>query len=81
MALQLEFVYLKSQQLWDGYSDKQLEEQFEKVLNQFSRRSIVSKLTSLEFDIKEAEELKDSKKIKTLLTQFNDVTQQLVKLG
>ncbi len=81
MALQLEFVYLKSQQLWDEYSDEQLEEQFEKVLNQFSRRSIVSKLTGLEFDIREAEELKDSRKIKTLLTQFNDVTQQLVKLG
>jgi len=80
IALQLEFIYLKSQQLWDEYPDKELEGQFEMVLNQFSRRSIVSKLTSLEFDIKEAEELKDSKKIKTLLTRFNDVTQQLVKL-
>jgi DNA primase len=80
MALQLEFVYLKSQQLWGEYSDEELEEQFGKVLDQFSRRLIVSKLTGLEFDIKEAEELKNSKKIKTLLTQFNDVTQQLVKL-
>jgi DNA primase len=80
MALQLEFIYLKSQQLWEDYSEKEVEEEFEKIIDQFSRRAIVSKLTSLEFDIKEAEELKDSKKIKTLLIQFNDITQQLVKL-
>jgi len=80
LALQLEFIYLKSQELWGVDSEKELEEQFNRVLDQFSRRSIVSKLTNLEFDIKEAEELKNPKKIKVLLTQFNDITQQLIKL-
>ncbi len=80
MALQLEFVYLKSQELWKDHSGDELKDEFEKITNQFSRRAVVSKLTGLEFDIKEAEELKNSKKIKTLLTQFNDITQQLSKL-
>lgn len=79
-ALKLEFIYLKSQELWEGRSEKDLEEEFHKVARQFSRRNAVTKLTGLEFDIKEAEEKKDAKRIKTLLTKFNEISQQLVKL-
>lgn len=77
MALQLEFIYLKSQELWKEKSDKELKEELDHVLHNFQRRSIISKLTSLEFDIKEAEELKNQRKIKTLLTEFSSLTQQL----
>lgn len=78
--LDLEFIYLKSQALWDGFEDDELKIEFATVLKKLRHRNIQSRLTSIEYEIKAAESLKDKVKIDNLISQFNSLTQELAQI-
>jgi len=77
-ALQLEFAYLRSQELWQGFDEETLKLEFHNVINTARRRSINTQLTSLQFDVKEAEASKDQNRLTQLTCEFNKLAQQLI---
>ena len=79
LAMNLEFVYLKSQELWKDVEDKELGGEFRKILDQMKRRKVLARLEGLEFDIKTAEKDKDKEKLATLTAEFAKVSKQLVQ--
>lgn len=76
-SLHLEFVYLKSQEVWKDFKDHELEEEFEKLISQIKRRKISARLASLEYDIKEAEKDKNKKHLASLLEEFSKTSKGL----
>jgi hypothetical protein len=79
LAMNLEFVYLKSQELWKDVEDKELTGEFRKTLSQLKRRKVVARLEDLEFDIKSAEKGRDKEKLATLTAEFANVSKQLTQ--
>jgi len=79
LAMSLEFVYLKSQELWKDIEDEKLAEEFKKMLDQIKRRGILAQLESLEFDIKAAEKEGDKEKLATLTAKFAEISKKLSK--
>lgn len=79
LAMNLEFVYLKSQELWKDVEGEQLNEEFNKLLGQIKKRQLSARLQGLEYDIKTAEKNQDKKKLEELLTEFSKTAQQLPK--
>ncbi len=77
-ALQLEFANLRSQELWQGFKDEHLKEEFYNVINTARRRQINNRLTNLQFDVKEAEVSKDKEKLTQLASEFNELARQLI---
>lgn len=84
MALPLEFAHLKAQELWKDFSKEDLTTELTRTVDQIKRRRVISKLTSLEFSIKEAEKNQDDEALGTLVAQFNELISQnnnLIKNG
>jgi DNA primase len=79
LAMNLEFIYLKSQELWKDVEDNQLAGEFKKILDQIKRRKILARLEDLEFDIKTAEKNKEKEKLATLTAEFSKVSKQLAQ--
>ena len=79
-ATQLEFAYLRSQELWKDFKDEELKEEFKNLINKIKRRAISSQLIGMEFDIKEAEASKDKTKISSLISRFTKLTDELSQL-
>jgi DNA primase len=79
LAMNLEFIYLKSQELWKDVEDNQLAGEFKKILDQIRRRKILARLEDLEFDIKTAEKNKEKEKLATLTAEFSKVSKQLAQ--
>jgi len=79
LAMNLEFVYLKSQELWKDIEEKELAGEFKKILGQTKRRKILARLEGLEFDIKTAEKNKEKEKLATLTAEFSEVSKQLTQ--
>ena len=77
-ALQLEFAYLRSQELWQGFDDETLKTEFHNVINTARRRLINTRLTNLQFDVKEAEANKDQNRLTQLAGEFNELARQLI---
>lgn len=78
-AMDLEFVYLKSQELWKDIEDDELAGEFKKILDQIKRRKVLAQLESLEFDIKTAEKGHDKEKLATLTAEFSKISKQLTQ--
>jgi len=78
-AMNLEFIYLKSQELWKDVEDDELAGEFKKILGQTKRRKILARLEGLEFDIKTAERNKEKEKLATLTAEFSEVSKQLTQ--
>ncbi len=78
-AMNLEFIYLKSQELWKDIEDNELAGEFKKNLDQMKRRKISARLEDLEFDIKTAEKGHDKEKLATLTAEFSKVSKQLAQ--
>lgn len=79
----IDYLYLKN-----GYELELLKElkieplsEIEKNLIELKKENIKDKLTQLNFELKQAEEENNSEKIKTLLDQINQLTQQLINYG
>lgn len=77
-ALQLEFANLRSQELWQDFKEENLKEEFYNLVNTARRRQINNRLTSLQFDVKEAEVTKDKEKLNQLAGEFNELARQLI---
>jgi DNA primase len=77
LAMSLEFVYLKSQELWKDIEDDKLTDEFKKMLGQIRRRGILAQLENLEFDIKTAEKERDRERLATLTAKFAEVSKKL----
>jgi hypothetical protein len=77
-ALQLEFAHLRSQELWQEFSDADLKLEFHTLVAMIRRRAINARLANLQFDVKEAEAMKNSKRLTELAGEFNNLAQQLI---
>ena len=75
--MQLEFAYLRSQELWKDFEDEDLKEEFKNLISKIKHRAITAQLTNVGFDIKEAEASKNKDKIKTLVSKFSKLTDEL----
>ena len=76
-ALQLEFAYLRSQELWQDFTDDKLKLEFNNLISTVRRRAISVRLTNLQFDVKEAEIAKDNQRLTQLASEFNELARQL----
>jgi len=79
LAMNLEFVYLKSQELWKDVEEKELAEEFKKMLGQIRKRKVLARLEDLEFDIKTAEKSRNKELLATLTAEFSEVSKQLAR--
>ncbi len=76
-SMNLEFAYLKSQEIWKDFKDHELEEEFEKSIGQIKKRKISARLAALEYDIKEAEKEKNKKRLAVLIEEFSNISKGL----
>ena len=76
-SLKLEFAYLKSQELWNGFKDEELKSEFYNLLKKLKQRAINAQLTKMELDIKDAEASRDKDKLKELMIKFTQIAQEL----
>ena len=79
-AMQLEFAYLRSQELWKDFPDNLLKEEFQSLIGKIKSRAITAQLTDMEFDIKEAERSQNKEKLEALTTKFSKLTEELSHL-
>lgn len=79
-SYRLEFAYLKSQELWKDFTDESLKAEFYTLLHKMRQRSVLSKLATLELEIKEAEARHDQERIHALASEFMTLTQQLAEI-
>jgi DNA primase len=78
-ALNLEFAYLKSQELFSDFEDDSLKAEFNNILRSLERKNINAELSGIELDVKEAESTNDKKRIIGLLKKFSELTKKLSK--
>ncbi len=76
----LEFIYLKAQELWNGFSEPELKAEFQGIYNKIKRNALAARLSGLEFDIKEAETRRDQERINALAAEFINLTRQLAEV-
>ncbi len=79
-AMNLEFAYLRSQELWKDFDDQALKDEFKDLIKKIKQKAIVDQIASLQFDIKEAESGKDTVRINDLMAKFNKAMQDLSQL-
>jgi len=77
LAMNLEFAYLKSQELWKDFKDAELAVEFQKILNQIKKHKISVQLENLEYDIKSAEKSQDKKRLAELIAEFSKISKRL----
>ena len=79
-AMELEFAHLRSQEVWKDFSDEDLKTEFSNLINVAQRRQVNARLASLQFDVKEAEQARDSRRLSELAAEFNKLAKQLTHL-
>lgn len=79
-TLDLEFIYLRSQALWDNFEDDELKVEFNNILNKLKQKIIHLRLADLGYEIRAAEAAGDKASIGVLAARFNELTQALVKI-
>lgn len=77
-AMRLEFAHLRSQELWQEFTDRDLPVEFHNLITLVRRRNIQGRLASLQFDVKEAEAAKDSSRLAQLAGEFKELARQLI---
>jgi len=75
--LPLEFAQLRSQELWKDFTDEQLKAEFYTLLGVMRRRAINARLTELQFDVREAENSKNTIQLASLSREFQELVKQL----
>ena len=78
-TLDLEFIYLRSQALWDDFKDDELKTEFNNIFNKLKQRTIHLRLADIGYEIKAAETTRDKDKINVLATKFGELTQALAE--
>ena len=79
-TLDLEFIYLRSQALWDNFEDDELKVEFNNILNKLKQKIIHLRLADLGYEMRAAEAAGDKASIGVLAARFNELTQALVKI-
>lgn len=79
-VLDLEFVYLRSQALWEGFDDEELKEEFSNILNKLKQKTIHSHLADLGYEMRAAETAGDKLKITGLAAKFDQLTKELAEI-
>ena len=77
LAMNLEFAYLRSQELWKDFKDKELADEFQKLLDQIKKRKVTAQLESMEYEIKSAEKSGDKKWLAELMAEFSKISKKL----
>ncbi len=75
--MELEFVYLKSQELWSEFNHTQKGNELRHILDIFKKRATNSQLTKLAYDIKIAEHANNKQRLDVLLAEFSKVSREL----
>ncbi len=75
--LQAQFIALKAEEYWKDFNDAALETEFKNLLHHLKKRRILATLERLEYEIKEAEQQKDQKRLATLVAEFTSSAGQL----
>lgn len=78
-AMKIEFAYLRSQELWNDFKDEELKAEFFNLFKKIKQRAITTKLTALEYGIKEAEAANDKNKINELAAKFAGLACELAE--
>ena len=73
----MEFIYLKSQALWDGFEDEELKTEFTGIFNKLRQKTIHSCLADIGYEMRAAEATGDKTKIADLAMKFNKLTDEL----
>lgn len=79
-SYQLEFAYLKSQELWKNFKDAELEAEFKRLVVAIRRKHVTVQLASLELGIKQAETRQDITQLTELATRFSSLARSLAEL-
>lgn len=79
-TLDLEFIYLRSQALWDNFEDEELKVEFNNILNKLKQKIIHLRLADLGYEMRAAEAAGDKASIGVLAARFNELTQVLAKI-
>lgn len=79
-SLDLEFIYLRSQALWENFQDDDLKTEFKNIFNKLKQKTIHSLLADLGYEIRAAESAGDKDGIASLAEQFNKLTQELAEI-
>ena len=79
-TLDLEFIYLKSQSLWENFKDDELKAEFNNIFNKLKQKIINARLADLGFEMRAAEAAGDKGKIADLAGRFNQLTQELAEI-
>ena len=79
-TLEMEFVYLRSQALWDGFKDDELRAEFNSIFNKLKQKAIHLHLVNIEYEMRAAEAAGDKAKIGELATMFDKLTQELAEI-
>lgn len=77
LKMSLEVIYLKSQEMWKDFEDRQLIQELDNFLSQAKKGSIATRLEKLEYDIKAAERNNDKQLLATLISEFSEVSKTL----
>lgn len=79
-TLDLEFIYLKAQTLWDDFKDDELKTEFNNIFNKLKQKAIHLRLTDIGYEIRAAETAGDKAKISELAAAFNKLTHELAEI-
>ena len=79
-TLDLEFIYLRSQALWDNFEDDELKMEFNNIFNKLKQKIIHLRLADLGYEMRVAEAAGDKVSIGALAVRFNELTQALAKI-
>lgn len=77
---QLEFAYVRAQEGFSDLNEDELDRQWKLVLTRLGQRHLEKQAQALEMDIKAAEDQKDQPRLKTLLTDFSRLRQDIARL-
>ncbi len=73
----LEFAYLRSQELWSNFNDQELVAEFQNMNRMLKMRAVNARLTGLQFEIRQAEQEKNTARLTELATTFSQLAQEL----
>lgn len=79
-SYQLEFAYLKSQELWKDFKNIELEQEFKRLVVAIRRKHVAIQLASLELGIKQAETRQDAAQLTELTARFSSLANSLAEL-
>ena len=79
-TLDLEFVYLRSQALWEDFKDDELKIEFSNIFNKLKQKTIHWRLADLGYEIRAAEAAGDKTKISELAVKFDQFTEELAEI-